>query len=89
MRVKTLKRIRYNGKTFEKDDELEFLEDDEAREYIESGIFIKSGSKKVVEEKSEEVVQESGNITVEEMLEESPIPIKVNKKVREKKNESQ
>lgn len=89
MRVKTLKRIRYNGNIFEKGDELEFLEDDEAREYIESGIFVKLESKKVVEEKSEEVVQESSNITVEEMLEESPIPIKVNKKVREKKNESQ
>lgn len=40
MRVKTLKKIRYNGKTFEKGEELEFLNEDEAKEYVESGIFI-------------------------------------------------
>ncbi len=40
MRVKTLKKIRYNGKTFEKGEELEFLNEDEAKEYVKSGVFI-------------------------------------------------
>lgn len=89
MRVKTLKRIRYNGKTFEKDEELDFLEEDEAREYINSGMFIKLESEKVVEEKNEEIIEESENGTIEEILEDNPVVSKVTKKGRGKSNEAQ
>lgn len=89
MRVKTLKRIRYNGKTFEKGDELDFLEEDEAREYINSGMFIKLESEKAVEEKNEEIIEESENGTIEEILEDNPVVSKVTKKGRGKSNEAQ
>lgn len=89
MRVKTLKRIRYNGKTFEKDEELDFLEEDEAREYINSGMFIKLESEKAVEEKNEEIIEESENGTIEEILEDNPVVSKVTKKGRGKSNEAQ
>ncbi len=88
MRVKTLKRIRYNGKTFEKGDELDFLEEDEAREYINSGMFIKLESEKAVEEKNEEIIEESENGTIEEILEDNPVVSKVTKKGRGKSNEA-
>lgn len=84
MRVKTLKRIRYNGKTFEKGDELDFLEEDEAREYINSGMFIKLESEKAVEEKNEEIIEESENGTIEEILEDNPVVSKVTKKRKRK-----
>lgn len=88
MRVKTLKRIRYNGKTFEKGSELDFLEEDEAREYINSGIFIKLENEKVVEEKVEEITEESTNETIEKILEDNPVVSKVTKKGRGKANEA-
>ena len=88
MRVKTLKRIRYNGKTFEKGNELDFLEEDEAREYINSGMFIKLESEKAVEEKNEEIIEESENGTIEEILEDNPVVSKVTKKGRGKSNEA-
>lgn len=88
MRVKTLKRIRYNGKTFEKGSELDFLEEDEAREYINSGMFIKLESEKAVEEKNEEIIEESENGTIEEILEDNPVVSKVTKKGRGKSNEA-
>lgn len=84
MRVKTLKRIRYNGKTFEKDSELDFFEEDEAREYINSGMFIKLESEKVVEEKNEEIIEESESGTIEEILEENPVVSKVTRRGRGK-----
>lgn len=88
MRVKTLKRIRYNGKTFEKGNELDFLEEDEAREYISSGMFIKLENETVVEEKVEEVIEESESGTIEEILEENPVVSKVTRRGRGKLNEA-
>lgn len=88
MRVKTLKRIRYNGNIFEKGNELDFLEEDEAREYINSGMFIKLESEKAVEEKNEEIIEESENGTIEEILEDNPVVSKVTKKGRGKSNEA-
>ena len=88
MRVKTLKRIRYNGKTFEKGSELDFLEEDEAKEYINSGMFIKLENEKVVDEKIEEVTEELKNETIEEILEENPVVSKVTKRGRGKSNEA-
>ena len=84
MRVKTLKRIRYNGKTFEKGSELDFLEEDEAKEYINSGMFIKLENEKVVDEKIEEVTEELKNETIEEILEDNPVVSKVTKRGRGK-----
>lgn len=84
MRVKTLKRIRYNGKTFEKGSELDFLEEDEAKEYINSGMFIKLENEKVVEEKIEEVTEDLKNETIEEILEDNPVVSKVTKRGRGK-----
>lgn len=84
MRVKTLKRIRYNGKTFEKGSELDFLEEDEAKEYINSGMFIKLENEKVVDEKIEEVTEELKNETIEEILEDNPVVSKVIKRGRGK-----
>lgn len=84
MRVKTLKRIRYNGKTFEKGSELDFLEEDEAKEYINSGMFIKLENEKVVDEKIEEVAEELKNETIEEILEDNPVVSKVIKRGRGK-----
>lgn len=84
MRVKTLKRIRYNGKTFEKGNELDFLEEDEAKEYINSGMFIKLENEKVVDEKIEEVTEELKNETIEEILEDNPVVSKVIKRGRGK-----
>ncbi|MGL5623873.1 hypothetical protein [Cetobacterium sp.] len=88
MRVKTLKRIRYNGNIFEKGDELDFLEEEEAREYISSGMFIKLESEKAVEEKNEEIIEESENGTIEEILEDNPVVSKVTKRGRGKLNEA-
>ncbi|MGL4628974.1 hypothetical protein [Cetobacterium sp.] len=88
MRVKTLKRIRYNGNIFEKGDELDFLEEEEAREYISSGMFIKLESEKAVEEKNEEIIEESENGTIEEILEDNPVVLKVTKRGRGKLNEA-
>ncbi|WP_330112010.1 hypothetical protein VSU16_05155 [Cetobacterium somerae] len=84
MRVKTLKRIRYNGNIFEKGDELDFLEEEEAREYISSGMFIKLESEKAVEEKNEEIIEESENGTIEEILEDNPVVSKITKRGRGK-----
>lgn len=84
MRVKTLKRIRYNGNIFEKGNELDFLEEEEAREYISSGMFIKLESEKAVEEKNEEIIEESENGTIEEILEDNPVVSKVTKRGRGK-----
>lgn len=84
MRVKTLKRIRYNGKTFEKGNELDFLEEKEAREYISSGMFINLENETVVEEKVEEIIEESESGTIEEILEENPVVSKVTKRGRGK-----
>lgn len=88
MRVKTLKRIRYNGNIFEKGDELDFLEEEEAREYISSGMFIKLESEKAVEEKNEEIIEESENETIEEILEDNPVVSKVTKRGKGKSNEA-
>ncbi|MGL5855527.1 MAG: hypothetical protein ACRCYA_09850 [Cetobacterium sp.] len=88
MRVKTLKRIRYNGNIFEKGDELDFLEKEEAREYISSGMFIKLESEKAVEEKNEEIIEESENETIEEILEDNPVVSKVTKRGKGKSNEA-
>ena len=84
MRVKTLKRIRYNGNIFEKGDELDFLEEEEAREYISSGMFIKLESEKV----AEEIIEEPENETIEEILEDNPVVSKVTKRGRGKSNEA-
>lgn len=84
MRVKTLKRIRYNGNIFEKGDELDFLEEDEAKEYINSGMFIELENEKEVEEKIEEVTEELKNETIEEILEDNPVVSKVTKRGRGK-----
>lgn len=84
MRVKTLKRIRYNGNIFEKGNELDFLEEDEAREYINSGMFIKLESEKV----AEEIIEEPENETIEEILEDNPVVSKVTKRGRGKSNEA-
>lgn len=84
MRVKTLKRIRYNGNIFEKGNELDFLEEDEAREYINSGMFIKLESEKV----AEEIIEEPENETIEEILEDNPVVSKVTKRGKGKSNEA-
>ena len=84
MRVKTLKRIRYNGNIFEKGNELDFLEEDEAREYINSGMFIKLESEKA----AEEIIEEPENETIEEILEDNPVVSKVTKRGRGKSNEA-
>ncbi len=89
MKVKTLKRIRYKGQIFEKGSELEFLEEEEARKYINSGMFIGLESEKAVEEKVEEIIEETENETIEEILEDNPVVSKGTKKGRGKSNEAQ
>lgn len=84
MKVKTLKRIRYKGQIFEKESELEFLEEEEARKYINSGMFIELESTTAVEEKAEEITEDFENETIEEILEDNPVVSKGTKKGRGK-----
>ncbi|SKA01620.1 hypothetical protein SAMN02745174_02280 [Cetobacterium ceti] len=66
MKIKNLKAIRYKGKYFNKNSEINFEEDEEAKKYLKLGIFVK-----ITNSKETEKIEAEKEIT--EIIDENPV----------------